>query len=123
MSPDEGETNMMIDPNRFLLAFFEAILRRPEYATACDVALDLSEKYNDGGKKAGRLIRSLEQDGLIKKVATTKSRRRSRKGGLLHAWAAIDIALIRIRRDAIAAGLNAPQIERPVTQRTLPGFD
>jgi hypothetical protein len=116
---------MTFDRFDFEIEFLDAFLRSPNYVTACDVAKDLNVKYDaSSAKKVGPVVNSIARDGLIQKNdKSAKSRRSPRHGGLLHSWAAIDIELIRIRRDKLAAIQQARKRERPATQRTLPGFD
>lgn len=83
------------------LALLDAIIGSADgTATADDAATDDHRiaGYDDGGKWRGTVTRELSDDGIIRCVAATRSKRPTRHAGWIGRWAIADRALADARR-------------------------
>jgi hypothetical protein len=89
------------------LALIEACLRSNDgTATSDDITKDLSLAFDDGGKWRGKAILELRLDGLIHRVSTVNSKRRSRNGGVVGVWRVSDPEAAKQKAKRLRAALS-----------------
>ena len=72
------------------IRFIRALISSPSGIANIEDADLHSEKFADGGKWRGSIVRRLSQAGIIELAGATKSKRPSRHSGIISCWRIVD---------------------------------